>query len=246
MVDLLAIVAHPDDAELNIAGTLLKQADRGGSFAIVDMTRGERGTRGSAELRAEEAAKASSALGIDHTRRWNLEIPDGGISESDEHVERVVRAIRYFRPRTVLFPWKEDRHPDHQDAHRLVHRSMFEAGLTARVTAHHGEKQEPFRPSRSYCFLHTYETPPALVIDITEQMGRKLDAIAAYRSQFTLPGRAPRFDADQPKTFISGEDYIEALIARMRHWGFMAGVRYAEAFVTVNGPITVDILATVG
>lgn len=243
MIDLLAIVAHPDDAELNVAGTLLKQADRGGAFAIVDLTRGERGTRGSAKLRAQEMSAANAVLGIDDTRRWNLEIPDGGITRTDEHVERVVRAIRYFRPETVIFPWKEDRHPDHQDAHLLVHRSLFESGLTARVTEHDGHTQAPYRPARSYCFFHTYETTPSLLVDITDQFERKLDAVAAYESQFTLPGRSNRFDSDQPETFISGADYLEALIARMRHWGFMGGVRYAEAFITLNGPVVVPVLA---
>lgn len=242
MVDLLAIVAHPDDAELGVAGVLLKQADRGGSFAIVDLTRGERGTRGSAELRTEETRRANAILGIDEGRRWNLEIPDGGIADTDEHIARVVRAIRYFRPRTLLFPWREDRHPDHQDAHRLIHRSLFEAGLTARVTEHDGRRQEPFRPSRSYCFFHTYETTPMLVVDISEQLERKLEAIAAYGSQFTVPGRTSRFDTHQPHTFISGEGYVESLIARMRHWGFMAGVPFAEAFMTLNGPVLTETL----
>lgn len=237
MVDLLAIVAHPDDAELSVAGVLLKQADRGGSFAIVDLTRGERGTRGSAELRAEETRRANEVLGIDESRRWNLEIPDGGITETDEHIARVVTAIRHFRPRTLLLPWRKDRHPDHQDAHRLIHRSLFEAGLTARVTEHDGRTQEPFRPLQSYSFFHTYETTPMLVVDITDQLDRKLEAIAAYGSQFTVPGRSSRFDTDQPHTFISAEGYIDALIARMRHWGFMAGVPYAEAFMTLNGPV---------
>jgi len=246
MPDLLAIVAHPDDAELNVAGTLLKHADAGGTFAIVDLTRGERGTRGSAEIRAQEAAAASRVLRLDPSLRWNLEIPDGAITSSDEHVARVVTAIRHFRPKTILLPYQQDRHPDHEDAHHLVRRAVFESGLVARVTEHNGQTQVPYRPQDCYAFFHTYETPPSVLVDITSQFERKLDAVAAYASQFTIPGRSPDYEGGEPHTFISTSDYIDALIARMRHWGFMAGVTYAEAFVTLNGPPLVDTLVRHG
>ena len=244
MVDILAVVAHPDDAELNIAGTLLRTADQGGSFAICDLTRGERGTRGSAALRAEEADNANAALDIDTDRRWNLEIPDGDIQITPENVNKLVRAVRHFRPSILIFPWTQDRHPDHENTHRLTREAYFNAGLTAvQTTGIDGNPQLPHRPKRLHTFFHTWETKPDFIVDISNQFERKLQAIAAYESQFTLPNRGPsQTSSQEPATFISGEDYMEAIIARMRHWGFMIGVKYGEAFRTVGSPLKVSDL----
>ncbi len=242
MVDILAVVAHPDDAELNIAGTLLRTADQGGSFAICDLTRGERGTRGSAALRAQETRNANTVLNVEEDRRWNLEIPDGSIQIIPENVNKLVCAIRHFRPSILIFPWTHDRHPDHEQTHRLTREAYFNAGLTAvQTVGPDGTPQTPHRPERIHTFFHTWEAKPDFIVDISDQFERKLEAIAAYGSQFTVPTKgSPQISSNEPNTFISGEEYMEAIIARMRHWGFMVGVKYGEAFRTVGSLLKVN------
>lgn len=246
MADILAIAAHPDDLELNIAGTLIKSIDAGRTVALCDLTRGERGTRGSAELRAEETARATAILGVDPADRWNLGMPDGNIAVTDENVRTVVTAIRRFRPKVLLFPWEKDRHPDHEQAHLLIRRACFDAGLRHVETEWNGQAQQPYRPDRIYTFMQAYERTPDFIVDISAQLERKLDAIAAYSTQFTIPGRTPQSASNEPETFISAPDFMEFAIARMRHWGFMIGARYGEAFCTVSGPVKIgDLVATV-
>jgi N-acetylglucosamine malate deacetylase 1 len=247
MPDILAISAHPDDIELNISGTILKALASGRTVAICDLTQGERGTRGSMELRAEETRRANRVLGIPDENRWNLKIPDGNIEASEENRMRVVRAIRHFRPKVLLFSWERDRHPDHEQGHRLVRDAYFDAGLRQVESEWNGRRQEPHRPEKMYCFFHTYERTPDFVVDISDHIEGKLAAIAAYSSQFTVPGHhEAREDDPEPPTFISGTDFIEAALGRMRHWGFMVGVRYGEAFTTVSGPLKInDLLDTI-
>ncbi len=237
MADILVVAAHPDDAELNVGGTILRHVDAGRSVAICDLTRGERGSRGSADLRAAETMRANRALGIADDMRWNLGIPDGDIRATPETTLSLVRAIRHFRPTVLLLPWDHDRHPDHEDANRLARRACFDAGLTHVESTHDGRTQSPHRPERMYCFMQAYEREPDFVVDISDQFDRKLDAIAAYASQFTVPGRSVPEDEGGPETFISRAEFMEAFIARMRHWGFMIGRTYGEAFCTVNGPV---------
>jgi len=244
MIDILAISAHPDDIELNVSGTLLKEADAGRTFAICDLTEGERGSRGTRETRRQETARANGVLGIGDDRRINLGIPDGDIELSQENIVKVVRVIRHFRPKVLLFSWERDRHPDHEHGHRLVREAYFDAGLRNVGTEWEGTLQEPHRPERMYCFFHTYERQPDFVIDISAQIERKLRTIAAYDTQFTLPGHSER-EHNGPGTFISHPEFIESALGRMKHWGFMIGAQYGEAFVTVAGPLKVnDLLDT--
>lgn len=244
--DILAFGAHPDDIELSVAGTLLRALDAGRSVAMCDLTEGERGTRGTVETRREETRRASRAMGVPDEMRWNLGIPDGNIADTPENVLKVVRAIRHFRPSIVLYSWKRDRHPDHGDSHRLVHRALFDAGLRMVHTEHDGVEQAPHTVKRRYCYFHTWECTPDFLVDISAQVERKLDVLAAYGSQITVPGRSrSALWAHEPRTFISGEDFIEAALGRMRHWGLMGGVSYAEGLVSPAGPVLVnDLLDT--
>ena len=239
MADILAIAAHPDDIELNVAGTLLKSQDDGRSIAICDLTAGERGSRGSAAVRADESARANRILGVDATTRLNLGIPDGNIEVSKENIVKVVRVIRHFRPTVLIFPGERDRHPDHEHAHRLVSEAYFDAGLRHVETHYQGESQQPHRPERIYTFAQRYEREPDFIIDISAQFDRKLDAIAAYTSQFTVPGREREVREGEPETFISSPEFMEYYIARMRQWGFLVGGKYGEGFNTVSGPVKV-------
>lgn len=222
----------------------MKTADLGGSFALCDLTRGERGTRGSAELRDEETQRANRILGIDDRDRWNLEIADGNIRITEDHLLRVVRAIRHFRPTTLLLPSESDRHPDHENAHRLIREAWFNAGLIAVETDYNGSSQEPHRPEILLTFAHGWEFEPDLIVDISNQFSRKMDAIAAYSSQFTLPDSSPFANTNEPETFISGTDFMEYMIARMKRWGFMIGRTYGEGFRKLGGPIRIDDIRT--
>ena len=238
--DLLAIATHPDDIELHVSGTLMKTADQGGSFALCDLTRGERGTRGSAELRSLETEGANRILGISSENRWNLGIPDGDVRITEATILSIVRAIRYFRPRILLLPSERDRHPDHENAHRLIREAWFNSGLTALETEHEGASQKPHRPELLLTFAHSWEFEPDFIVDITDQFERKIEAIAAYGSQFTIPGKTSAEELNQPSTFISGEEFIEYLTARMRRWGFMIGTKYGEGFGKLGGPLKVN------
>lgn len=246
MADILAISAHPDDIELSVSGTLLKARDQGHSIALCDLTEGERGSRGTRQTRAEETLRANRTLGITEADRWNLGIPDGNIEINPENILKVVRVLRHFRPRVLLFSWERDRHLDHEQGHRLIRHACFDAGLVNVESTWEGEQQKPHRPDRMYCFFHTYERTPDFIVDISGQIDRKLEAIAAYGTQFTVPGHAREHEVAGPQTFISGQEFMESALARMRHWGFMIGAEYGEAFVTVSGPVKVnDLLDTV-
>lgn len=245
MADILAISAHPDDIELSVAGTLLKARDQGQSIALCDLTEGERGSRGTRQTRREETSRANRVLGIGDDDRWNLGIPDGNIQSTQENILKVVRVIRHFRPKVMLFSWERDRHPDHEHGHRLIRQAYFDAGLTNVESQWEESPQQPHRPERMYCFFHTYERTPDFIVDISAQIDRKLEAIAAYGTQFTVPGREAAHNIEGPQTFISGQGFMESALARMRHWGFMIGVEYGEAFTTVGAPLKVnDLLQT--
>lgn len=245
MVDILAFAAHPDDAELCVAGTLLKAQHLGRSFAICDLTQGERGTRGSLELRMQETERANRILGIDRNLRWNLCLPDGDIQISKENIKAVVRAIRHFRPKVILFPWERDRHPDHEHTHRLIREAYFDAGLR-QVETHFDGIQEPYRPERLYTYMQRYEREPDFIVDVSDVFEKKLEAIACYSSQLTLPGQEPQENRGESTTFISQPAFMEYVIARMRHWGFLIGAKYGEGFCTVDAPLKVtDLMTTV-
>lgn len=244
-VDILVIAAHPDDAELHVGGTIIRTIDRGGRVAICDLTRGERGTRGSAELRAAETAGANGSLGIDPADRVNLGIPDGDIRITPDNLLRLITVIRRARPDILLIPSDDDRHPDHGNASALAREAWFNAGLRAVITEDAGVPQEAHRPARLITFDHAWESEPEFIVDISEQFERKLAALAAYGSQFRMPGKGDDQEsgaADEPETFISTHDFMEYMIARMRRLGFRIGVRYGEGFRQIDSPIKVNDL----
>lgn len=243
-VDILAIAAHPDDVELHIAGTVMKAIAQGHRVAICDLTAGERGSRGSRQLRQQETAAANKILGIPEGYRVNVEIPDGDIQLSPENVLKVVQVIRAFKPQVILFPSERDRHPDHEAAHQLACRAYFDAGLRAVASTHNGQAQSPHRPARMFMYSHSWEDTPDFVVDISDFFERKLDGLAAYGSQFSVPGRTVEDPAMGPQTFISGNDFMEYSIARMRRLGFQIGARYGEGFQTWGGPLKVENLLT--
>jgi len=184
-VDLLAFGAHPDDVECAAAGVLLKHIAMGKSVAIVDLSAGQMGSYGTVEERRNEAATATKILGVSY--REQLGLPDGGIENNEPGRLKVVEAIRKYQPEIVLCNAIHDRHPDHANAAKLVADACFLSGLKMKKTFDNGAKQKEWRPRAVYHYIQDYFIEPGFVLDITEQMDQKLEAILAFRSQFVHP-----------------------------------------------------------
>lgn len=229
-LDVLAIGAHPDDVELCIGGTLALLVLEGYRVGIADCTRGEQGTRGSAERRMEEARRAQDILGV-HVREF-LDLPDSKIELTDDAVVQVVRLFRHYRPRIVLFPPAFERHPDHEAVHRIVRAAYFKSGMGKfRTFAPDGTEQQPYRPLRMFCYVQAYHHEPDFFVDITATFERKMAAIKAYASQVYVP---EQYQSDEPETVLSRPEFLETIEARARYWGSLIGTRYAEGFLTIE------------
>lgn len=227
-LDILAFAAHPDDIELAASGTLLAHIAMGKKVGIVDLTRGELGTRGSAELRDKEATESSKILGL-HVRE-NLRMRDGFFVKDETHLLRVIEMIRKYQPEIVLANSEFDRHIDHGRAADLVHDACFLSGLRKIETSHHGRDQEAWRPKAVYHYIQDYYTKPDVVFDITPFYDQKLKSISAFSSQFF------NLNSDEPETPISSKDFWDFLEARARQFGRLINATYGEGF-TVKRPI---------
>lgn len=223
-LDILAICAHPDDAEISSAGTLIQCVRKGYKVGIVDLTMGEMGTRGSGPLRLEEAKKASSLMGL--SIRENLNLGDGSFQNDHATRLKVIECIRQFQPKIVLTNTKSDRHPDHGRASELVAEACFYSGLPKIETYHEDCLQEAWRPQAVYHFIQDYYQEPDFVMDITSVWDQKIEALKCYSSQFFDP------NSEEPLTPISGEDFFHFLKARAREMGRAAGMTMAEGFVS--------------
>jgi bacillithiol biosynthesis deacetylase BshB1 len=222
-VDVLAIAAHPDDVELSCAGTLVRLAQQGRRFGIVDLTRGEMGTRGTPEDRREEARQAAGILGASF--RETLDFGDGGLAKSEANELALIDLIRREKPRLILTSYPDDRHPDHRRAGELVTDAAFYAGLRKRETAYPAH-----RPQQTVYFSAAYVHPPTFVVDVGPAMELRRSAIRAYRSQFHDP------NSRDPETLLSQETFLEMVEARARHFGFLIGVEFGEGFVSKRPP----------
>jgi bacillithiol biosynthesis deacetylase BshB1 len=229
-VDILAFGAHPDDVELAAGGTLLRAARGGAATAVVTLTRGEMGTRGSVEQRALEFDRAADLMGL--SRHKMLSLPDGRLADDEASRLAVVREIRELRPTIVLTHWREDRHPDHVAASRIVQGAAFLAGLVRLDTG-----QEPHRPSELVFYMHTWEFEPSFVVDISDFMEEKKRAIRCYESQVYNKS----YKGGEAETYISGEHFWELLQARAAHFGRLIGKRFGEPF-KIQGLVEIDDL----
>ena len=231
-LDILAIGVHPDDVELSCSGTLMKHIDLGYKVGIVDLTKGELGTRGSAEIRLQEVEASSKIMGI-HVRE-NLGFEDGFFTDDKAHQLELIKVIRRFQPSIVIANAKIDRHPDHGRSAELVVNAVFLAGLSKIETSFNGVSQAAFRPVSLYHFIQATHIEPDFVVDISAYFERKLDSVRAFKSQFYHVSES----AVGPQTFISSPEFIEFVKARAVHYGVPVGVKYAEGF-TVNRTIGV-------
>lgn len=234
-LDILVFGAHPDDAELGAGATIAKEIALGKRVGIIDLTRGELGTRGTAEIRDREARKAATILGL--AVRENMEFQDGFFRNDTEHQLALIRQIRRFRPEVVLCNAVEDRHIDHARGSSLVSDSCFLSGLVKIDTCLDGDDQwqEPWRPKQVYHYIQWKNLVPDFAIDVSGYIEKKLEAIRAYDSQFYDPG------SKEPDTPISSRNFLDSVTYRARDLGRLIGVEYAEGF-TVERTVAVRSL----
>jgi len=239
-LDILAIAAHRDDVEQTCGGTLLKMVDRGYRTGILDLSQGEMGSRGTAEDRAREAAEAAKILRT--TWRGALDIPDGRVENTFENRIKIARVVREQRPRVVILPYWDGRHPDHYNASTLGYEACFVAGLTklgktpGSAEAESIKDIEPHRPFKIVYASLYYDVRPSFVVDITDQFERRLDALMAYKSQY----EDQQAGADLFPKKLEIRQRLETMAG---FYGILAGVKYAEPFVQKEVGLVDDLLA---
>jgi N-acetylglucosamine malate deacetylase 1 len=226
-LDLLAFGAHPDDIELSCAGTLLIEKNNGKKVGIVDLTQGEVGTRGTAEVRKEEAKNSAVILGADI--RENLEMADGFFKNDEENQRKIITVLRKYRPEIILCNAPDDRHPDHGRSADLVNDAAFLSGLIKIETKDDlGNKQEIWRPKYVFNYIQDLYFKPDFVIDVSNVFDKKIEAIDAFSTQFYNPNASDK----EPQTYISSPEFLESVINRAKMYGKMIGVKYAEGFLS--------------
>ena len=234
-LDILAFGAHPDDVELGAGATIAKEVANGKKVGIVDLTRGELGTRGSAEIRDKESAAAAQILGV--AVRENLEFADGFFINDKEHQFAIIRMIRKYRPEIVLCNAIDDRHIDHGKGSSLVSDACFLSGLIKIDTKFDGDDnwQDAWRPKHVYHYIQWKNIKPDFVVDVSGYISKKTEAIMAYSSQFFDP------KSNEPETPISSKNFTDSIKYRARDLGRLVGVEYAEGF-NVERYVAVDSL----
>lgn len=230
-LDVLAFAAHPDDTELFCGGTLARLVRQNKQVGVIDLTRGEMGTRGTPEQRLEESRRAAEITGL--SIRQNLGLPDTGLQNIPEYREKIIQRVRLHQPHICLVGAPRDRHPDHGYATQLVLDAIYFSGLARIKTKdEEGNEQMRWRPSHNLHYMQDRPFKPDMVFDITETFEIKKKALLAFKSQFNIknPG-------DDPETYISSERFFKGIEARARHYGHLIGVEYGEPFKYYNGPV---------
>lgn len=226
-LDILAVGVHPDDVELGCSGTILHHISQGHSVGILDLTQGELGTRGNAELRLEEAEHSRQILGV--KCRENINIADGFFTHNEENLRKIIRIIRKYQPSIVLANAIEDRHPDHGRAAKLTADACFLSGLPKIVTFDDdNNEQVAWRPNTVCHYMQDRSLKPDFVLDISPFIQTKLEAIYAFKSQFYNPS------SDEPETPISSKNFIDSVLAKDKVYGRLINVEYAEAFIATR------------
>ncbi len=227
-LDILAFGVHPDDVELSCAGTLMVEINNGKKVGVIDLTRGELGTRGTAETRKQEAAAAAEIMGI-HLRE-NMGMRDGFFKNDEEHQLQIIQKIRQYQPEIVICNALVDRHPDHGRSSKLVSDASFLSGLRKIETSLNGVAQEAWRPKYVFHYIQDRYAEPDFIFDITSVFDRKVESIKAYGTQFSNTGVNP--NDDEPQTYISTPAYFDTIISRHKMLGKRIGVEYGEGFIS--------------
>lgn len=223
-LDILAFGAHPDDVELGCSGTITKEVSLGKKVGIIDLTRGELGTRGSVEIRNQESSLAAEILGI--SVRENLDMRDGFFVNDEAHQLEIIKRIRKYQPEIVICNAVDDRHIDHGKGSKLVSDACFLSGLRKIETEHEGVQQEAWRPKVVYHYIQWKNITPDFVVDISDFIDKKTESILAYASQFYSE------NSDEPVTPIATKNFLESIHYRSQDFGRLIGVDYAEGFTT--------------
>lgn len=230
---ILAIGVHPDDIELSAAGTLIKHVKMGQAVGILDLTRGELGTRGTPELRLQEAMDAAKAMGINI--RENAGMADGFFANDEAHQLQLIKYIRKYQPDIVIANAIEDRHPDHGRAGDLIRTACFLSGLSKIETELDGAAQKAWRPRRVFHMIQDRQTEPTFIVDISDTLQQKMEAIKCYKSQFHNTG------SKEPETYISGNNFLDNIVNRASLLGKQIGAQYGEGFISENIPGIYDL-----
>jgi bacillithiol biosynthesis deacetylase BshB1 len=234
-LDVLAIGAHPDDVELSCSGTMAKLVKQGRAVGILDLTRGELGTRGTPAIRAKEAADSARILGV--RVRENLKISDGNIEVNKKNLARLIAVLRKHQPQILLIPYSSERHPDHEHTHRLAKEAWYYSGVAKIRTADRGKLQQRFRPDYYFEYMMLHSFPPSFIVDISDVYTTRVAAIKAFKSQFFNPA------SKDPQTFLSTEGFMDLLETRAKHFGQLIGSAYGEPFFSIK-PIGVHDLSS--
>lgn len=229
-LDILAIGSHPDDVELGCGATLAKEVANGKKVGIIDLTRGELGTRGTAETRDEEAFNSAKILGV-HART-NMRFADGFFKNDKEHQIEMIKMIRFYRPEIVICNAINDRHIDHGKGSQLVSDACFLSGLRKIETVHKDESsiQEAWRPKTVYHYIQWRDIEPDIVVDVSGFMDKKMESVLAYKTQFFDP------KSGEPETPISSKNFTDSIEYRARNFGRLVGVEHAEGFTVERYP----------
>ena len=229
-LDILAIGAHPDDIELGCGGTIAKEIYNGKKVGVLDLTRGELGSRGTAQTRDNEAKDASDILGL-HVRE-NLAFRDGFFVNDEKHQLEIIKIIRKYKPEIILCNAEDDRHIDHSKGSKLTSDASFLSGLRRIETSLDNKVQDPWRPKHVYHYIQWKNSTPDFVVDITNHLETKVNAVKAYKTQFYDPKK----DTSEPKTPISNLNFLESVTYRAKDLGRLIGVDYAEGFTVERYP----------
>ena len=221
-LDILAIGAHPDDVELGCGATIAKEIEKGKKVGIIDLTRGELGTRGTAETRDEESQNSAKILGV--SVRENMRFADGFFVNDKTHQMSLIKKIRQYQPEIVLCNAVEDRHIDHGKGSKLVSDACFLSGLIKIETTLDGETQDQWRPKQVYHYIQWKNLKPDFVVDVSAHIDKKMEAVLAYKTQFYDP------DSSDPETPISSKNFTDSIRYRARDLGRLVGVEYGEGF----------------
>jgi len=228
-LDILAIGAHPDDVELGCGATLAKEVTNGKKVGIIDLTRGELGTRGTAETRDAEGINAANILGV-HTR-MNMKFADGFFINNKEHQLEIIKMIRYYKPEIVICNAIDDRHIDHGKGSQLVSDACFLSGLRKiETTFEDNTIQEPWRPKAVYHYIQWKDIEPDVAVDVTGFMDKKMESVLAYKTQFFDP------NSEEPETPISSKNFTDSITYRARNLGRLVGAEFAEGYTVERYP----------